>query len=53
MRGNQAPFVTRNVRKEIHIRSRFRNKFCKNLTKKMKNCIKNKETNVLPVGGNV
>ena len=27
--------------------------FGKALLKKMKNCVKNKETNVLPLGGNV
>ena len=27
--------------------------FVKTLLKKMKNCIKNKETNVMPLGGNV
>ena len=31
--GNQAPFMTRNLRKEIYTRSRLRNKFCKNPTK--------------------
>ena len=33
IRGNQAPFMTRNLRKEIYPRSRFRNKFCKSRTK--------------------
>ena len=33
IRGNQAPFMTRNLREEIYTRSRFRNKFCKNPTK--------------------
>ena len=33
IRGNQAPFMTRNLRKEIYTRSRFRNKFCKNPAK--------------------
>ena len=33
IRGNQAPFMTRNLRKEIYTRSRLRNKFCKNPTK--------------------
>ena len=32
--------MTRNLRKEIYTRSRFRNKFFKNSTKKMKNCKK-------------
>ena len=55
IRGNQVPFMTRNLKKEIYTRTRFRNKFCKNptLLKKMKNCIKSKETNVSPLGGNV
>ena len=33
IRGNQAPFMTRNLRKEIYTRSRFRNKFCKDPAK--------------------
>ena len=33
MRGNQAPFTTKNLRKESYTKSRFRNKFRKNLTK--------------------
>ena len=33
IRGNQAPFMTRNLRKEIHTKSSFRNEFCKNPTK--------------------
>ena len=33
IRGNQAPFITRNLRKEIYTRRRFRNKFCKSPTK--------------------
>ena len=33
IRENQAPFLTRNLRKKIYTRSRFRNKFCKNATK--------------------
>ena len=33
IRGNQAAFMTRNLRKEICTRSRFRNKCCKNPTK--------------------
>ena len=31
IRGNQIPFVTRNVTKEIYTRSRSRNRFCKDL----------------------
>ena len=30
IRGNKAPFMTRNLREEIYTRNRFRNKFCKN-----------------------
>ena len=33
IRGNQAPFLTRRLRKEIYTRRRFTNKFCKNSTK--------------------
>ena len=32
-RGSQAPFISRNLRKEIYTRSKFRNKFCKNAIK--------------------
>ena len=53
IRGNQTPFMTRNLRKEIYTRSRFRNKFCKNPTKENEKLYKNKETNVLPLKGNV
>ena len=31
-RGNEAPFMTRNLRREIYTRRRFRNKVCKNPT---------------------
>ena len=44
--------MTRNLRKEIYTRSRLEVNFVKPVLKKMKNCIKNKETNVLPLGGN-
>ena len=37
IRGNQVAFMTRNLRKEIYTRSRFRNKFCKNPTKENEN----------------
>ena len=30
LRGNHAPFITKNLRKEIYTRSRFRNRFWKN-----------------------
>ena len=53
IRENQAPSITRNFRKEIYTTSRFRNKYCESLLKKMKNSIKNRKTNVLPLGGNV
>ena len=32
IRGNQAPFVNRELRKAIYTRSRQRNKYCKNPT---------------------
>ena len=35
-RGNHAPFVSKEMRKAICARSRFRNKFCKTLLRKMK-----------------
>ena len=52
IRGNQAPFMTRNLRKDIYTRSRLEINFVKTLLKKIKNYIKNKETNVLPLRGN-
>ena len=33
IRENQAPFTTRNLRKEIYTRIRFRNNLCKNHSK--------------------
>ena len=33
IRGNQSPYMTGNLRKEIYTRSWFRNRFCKNSTK--------------------
>ena len=33
MKGNQAPFMTRNLWKEIYTRTSFRNRFCENRTK--------------------
>ena len=41
---NQAAFITRNFRKEIYTRNRFRNKLCKNPTKENKKLFK-KERN--------
>ena len=40
IRENQAPFMTRNLRKKIYTRSGFRNKFCKNPTKENKKLYK-------------
>ena len=53
IRGNQAPFMTRNLGKKFIPEVDLEIYFVKTLQKKMKNCIKNKETNVLPLGGNV
>ena len=45
--------MTRNIRKEIYTRSRFRNKFFKNPTQENENLYKNQnKTNVLPLRGN-
>ena len=30
LKGNQAPFVDKQFRKEIYMRSKFRSKYCKN-----------------------
>ena len=46
--------MAKNLRKKIYTRSTFRNKFIKkNLLKKTKNSIENRETNTLPLGENV
>ena len=45
--------MTRNVRKEIYTKVDLEINFVKTLLKKMKNCTKNKESNVLPFGENV
>ena len=42
LRGDQAPFINKELRKATYDRSRFRNRFCN----EMKSYIKNKETNV-------
>ena len=47
--GNQAPFMTRKLRKKTYTR----NKSSEIPTKENENLYKNKETNVLPLGGNV
>ena len=52
IRGNQAPFMTRNLRKEIYTRSRFRNKFCKIPPTENEKPYK-KQRNVLPLQGSV
>ena len=53
IRGNQALFVTRNLRKEIYFRSRFRNKFCKNPTKENRKLCKKQRNKYVDLGGNV
>ena len=54
IRGNHAPFMTRNLRKQIYTRSSFRNGFCKNPTKENEKLYKKqKKPNVLPLGRNV
>ena len=40
IRGNQAPSMPRNLRKEIYTRSRFRNKYFKNFTRENQNLCK-------------
>ena len=40
IRGNQAPSMPRNLRKEIYTRSRFRNKCFKNFTRENQNLCK-------------
>ena len=37
VRGNQAPFMNKELRKAVYIRSRLRNNFCKNPTKEKEN----------------
>ena len=53
IRGNQAPFMLRILRKEIYTRSWFRNKFCKNPTKENEKLYKKQRKNLLPLRGNV
>ena len=53
IRGNQAPFMTRNLRKEIYTRNRLRYKFCNDPTKENEKLCKKQTKNVLPLGGNV
>ena len=45
-RGNHAPFVSKELRKAIYARSRFRNRFLKTATKLTVNYISSSETNV-------
>ena len=53
IRENQAPFMTRNLRKKFIPEVDLEINFVKILLKKIKNYIKYKETNVLPLGGNI
>ena len=46
VKGNQAPFMNKKLRKAIYTRSRLRNNFCKNPPKKMKRSTKYKEINM-------
>ena len=46
LRGNHAPFVSKELRKAIYTRSRFRNRFLKSPTKLTVNYISSSETNV-------
>ena len=49
-RGNHAPFVSKEMRKAICARSRFRNKFCKTLLRKMKENTKDNRIYVYLIG---
>lgn len=40
IKRNQPPFMIKKLRKEIYVRSRFRNKLCKNLTKENEKLLK-------------
>ena len=42
--------MARNVKKEMHPRSRLRNRFFNDPTKKTTNYVRNRETSVLPLG---
>ena len=44
--------MTRNLKKEIYTRSRFRNKFCKNSTKEYKKLYKKRKNKCLAFGRN-
>ena len=46
LRGNQAPFLTKELRKEIHIRSKLMNKYNKNPTENKTICKKQRNTSV-------
>ena len=46
LRGNQAPFLTKKLRKEICTRSKLKNKYNRNPTEEIRQYIKNKEINV-------
>ena len=49
IRGNQAHFMTRNLKKEIYTRSRFRNKFCKSTTKENEKLYKKQRNKCVPL----
>ena len=53
IRGNQAPWMTRNLSKEMYTSGRVRNKFCKHPTKENEKLYINNETYVLPLRGNL
>ena len=46
LRGNQAPFLSKEPRKEIYTRSKLKNKYNRNLTEENKTIYKNKEIHV-------
>ena len=46
LRGNQAPFLSKEPRKEIYTRSKLKNKYNRNLTEENKAIYKNKEIHV-------
>ena len=53
LRGNHAPFINREFRKEIHKQSLLRNKFGMIHLRKMNFCLRPKETNVSHCGESV
>ena len=51
IRGNQAPFMTRNLRKKIYTRSRFRKKICKNPAKENEKLYKKQRNKCVALRG--